>query len=566
MKKFFKVFFITVGVLATLFFILFILLIMNLGTLLQDKTVALKSNQYLKIDLSKPIPEMPVEEMDRIFNKSKYNFYQCLDAIHKAGKNDKIIGIYLKVTNSTLGWAQSEELVRALQEFKKEKKPVYAYFDDVSDKEYVLASVADKVYCSPQALVFLDGLNAQMAFYKDMFKKIGIEFQTVRHGKYKSAVEPFVQNTISQENRQMITDMLMSISKDYKSMIQSNRKLDSLDTIVANGPYLLIDEIKKLNLVDSVVLEDNFYDAIGIDKKNVISIEDFINVPSPIKVTSDKKIALVLAEGDIISGKRKKEMITDQGLITDLKKAFEDKNIAGIVLRVNSPGGSGGASDNIWQYIEAHKSEKPLVVSMGNLAASGGYYISMNSQKIFSDRTTLTGSIGVFFLKPILTGLMDKLDLTIVSINTDPHADFFASVDTLKSYEKEKITQYIDVFYDQFISNVGAGRKKSKEQIDSIGQGRVWTGSQAQSNGLVDEIGGMMEAIAEAKKLAGIPEGETVNVMMLPVPRDIINQFMDEELGDFLSQITYVRLLKDVVDMKTRGEIMTRLPYRIDVE
>ncbi|MBP7461287.1 MAG: S49 family peptidase, partial [Candidatus Delongbacteria bacterium] len=443
MKKFFKVFFITVGVLATLLFVLFIVLIMNLGTWLQDKPVTLSSNQYLKIDLSKSIPEMPVEEMDRLISKSKYNFYQCIQAIDHAGKNDKIIGIYLRLSSSSLGWAQTEELTRALKEFKTHQKPVYVYFEYVSDKEYMLASVADKVYCSPQALVFLDGLNAQLTFFKDMFKKVGIEFQTIRHGKYKSAVEPFVQNTISEENRRMITEMLMSISRDCKSVIQSNRPLENLESIVAEGPYLLVDEIRKLNLVDSVVLEEDIYQVIGIDKKDLISVDEFIKAPSPVKITSDKKIALVLAEGDIMSGKRKKNMITDQALIGDLKKAYEDKNVAGIVLRINSPGGSGGASDNIWQYIEAHKNEKPLVVSMGNLAASGGYYIAMNSRKIYSSHTTLTGSIGVFFLKPVLTGLMDKLDLNTVSINTDPHADFFATVDTLKSYEKEKLTQYI---------------------------------------------------------------------------------------------------------------------------
>jgi len=562
MKKFFKIFFITMGVLATLFLILMIVAVSVLSRYIADKPVSLTDNQVLKITLNKSIPEMPVEELDRMLKVSDYSFYDLLRAVKLAEAHEKIQGVFIKIEAPSLGWAQTQELVSALKSLREKGKKVWVYYDFVTDKEYVLASVADQIYCAPQAITLFDGLNANMVFFKGMLKKVGIEFETIRHGKFKSAVEPFVNDDISPENRMMMSEFLTSLTDQYLAAIQENRQFENVRQLMDEGPYLITGDALAKQLVDSCVIGEEIYKAAGFSKKDCIGVVQFLKAAGA-SHGKGQKIALVTAEGEISSGKSKRNILGDATLIENLKKAFEAENVASIVLRINSPGGSGGASDNVWQFIEEHKAEKPVVVSFGNIAASGGYYIAMNSHKIIAEPTTLTGSIGVFFLRPVVRGLFNKLDLKTVSIKSAPNAGFLASPDAMNDYEEMKVTQMIENFYDQFITKVATGRNKSKEAIDSIGQGRIWTGSQALDIGLIDQYGGLMVALREAANLGGIDKTEELNVWVLPEARDIITQIMDE---DFFSSVKIISSWMELDESINRGEVMMRLPYEVSIE
>ena len=568
MKKFFNVFFVVLGIIFTLLIILVIVLAINLSSLMKPEEVSVEPNSILKIDLPLFLPEKPVSEIDRILRKSRYNFFDVIKSIEKAKKLPQVKGILLNIDFSGISFAQMEEIGKELNKFKSSGKKVYAYFKNGGDKEYYLASFADKLYCNPQSIIMLNGLYANLIFFTNTFKKIGIEFETVKHGKYKSAVEPFVNNKISKYNKEMVLDIINSVYSVYSKEIAKNRNIKNIDRLIDNGPYLSPDGLVESNLVDSILTNDELETFFKDNKYKFITLAKFLRVKDPIKYDYKNKISVVFAEGQIVGGKKKEGFITDEGTIKILKKLYKNDRVKAIVLRVNSPGGSGSASDNIWAYIEKLKKKKPVIVSMGAVAASGGYYISMNANRIFADKMTITGSIGVFFLMPVYKGLYDKLDLKSYYFKTSPNATFLSTENRLTDEERAKMQKYIDKFYDTFITKAAKGRNMKKEEIDDIGQGRVWIGIRAKEIGLVDEFGGLTDAIAYAKKLAKIPEGVNPKLDIYPKPKKLIAQLLEEDflLSSKILNSKLGRFLMNVKELSEKEEIKALMPYTIEIK
>ncbi len=563
MKNFFKILFISLGVVFCILIIAIIAIFSAVRSGIDNPVYKLKNGQVLEISIAGEIPELPPEEMEKLISKNSYCFYELLSSIRRAAEYDEIKGIYLNFTGASPGWAQTEELVKELNYFKSRGKEIWAYFDYMDDCGYSLASAADRIYCSKNAILLLDGLSANIMFYKDTLKKIGIEFEAVRHGKYKSAVEPFTLSDISRENREMLTVYLNSISKNYTGLISRNRKIKNIENIINKGPFLITKELKDRKLVDDICIEEEVFLRSGFSREDLVSISDFLKVPEKIPFDQKNRIALIIAEGEILGGRTAgKGIINDRALIKDLKTAFDDVRVKALVLRINSPGGSGSASDNIWQFIESQKKKKPLIVSMGDFAASGGYYIGMSGKKIFADRNTTTGSIGVFFIRPLLEGLYEKIGLNVVRIKTAPNAGFFTQKNRFTEQQREKVQNFIDDFYSDFVNKAAKGRGKKYEEIEALAGGRIWSGSQAKENGLIDFIGGIIDALEAAKK-AGDMENKNPAIDIYPESRPLIEQLFDRNLylkGDISKLARYAGGLKE------KGEAKLIMPYTLELD
>lgn len=521
--------FILVNVVASILGIIFLLAIV--GSTMSSSKTTVPDNAVLSLTFNAPIQERgqdnPLEDLDLgQYSQTVIGLDDILNVIDKAANDDKIKGISLNIRQLAASPATLSEIRDALLAFKESGKFVLAYSDNYSQSNYYLSSVADSVFLNPQGEIDIHGLAFQSMFYKGLIDKLDIDVQVVKCGKFKSAVEPYLLDKMSDANREQMTVLAESMWGKIKSDIATARKIsvEQIDSIANNLLISKASDALELGLVDKIAYSNEYYytikKIIGIEADetlNLVSYNDYkknisSDITSNISISSKDKIAVIYAVGSIIDGKGNMTTIGSETLSREIRRAYKDKDVKAIVLRVNSPGGSALASDIIWSEIECAKAAgKKVVTSMGDYAASGGYYISCNSDAIVAQPNTLTGSIGVFGLIPnIQECLKNKLGITIDVAKTNDHADAFTGMRRLTEEEYTHLQNSVDIVYGTFLSRVAEGRNLTVAQVDSIGQGRVWTGSDALKIGLVDQLGTMKDAIALAAQMAGLSDYDLV--------------------------------------------------------
>ena len=510
-----------------LFFILFAVIIAAVGSSVEsDDVVQVKDNSVIELDIATVKADyggkVTYKDFGMLDSEPKDGLFDVLNAIDEAKKDDRIKGITLTNTNSALGIAQSKALRDKLEEFKKTKKFVVAYSDALSQTNYYLNSVADTLYLNPVADLEFKGLSSEVMFFKDFQEKTGITMEVIRHGKYKSAVEPFLANEMSPANREQITALLTSVWSNMVADISASRNIpvDSLNSIANNLSARTAELAKQVKLIDKIGYEDEYRNGIKkalkvnkTEEYNSIDILDYVSATHLNALLSDAtdKIAIIYAQGEITGGEGDVNVIGEKAMRESFKAALEDDNVKSIVLRVDSPGGSALTSELIWREVELAKLKKPVVVSMGNYAASGGYYISCGANRIFAEAGTITGSIGVFGVLPNFTKLSNNMGIHTEQVNTHTNAAGYSVFTPLQDNTREVIQQSIEQIYGTFVNRVATGRKMTPEAVDALAQGRVWTGADALKNGLVDEIGGLDDAIKYAAKLGKTTKYTTQN-------------------------------------------------------
>lgn len=563
-------------------FLIFIFFIFIASLMGSPDEIIVKPNSVLKLDLTTSIKDYAPKDTNPLaeileLNDQKLALNKILNAIDNAKTDANIKGINIRTVYVNAGIAQTQAIRNKIEEFKKSGKFVYAYNDFFDQKSYYLSSVADSVFVNPVGMVDFKGLSTEILYYKDFEDKYGVKMEVIRHGKYKSAVEPYLTNKMSEANREQTVSFLKSIWSEMTGDISRSRKIsiEKLNEIADNSNGRNADLAKESNLIDAVIYEDEYKDklkSIVASKVNTISIQDYIKSGKGRKSSLAKnKIAVIYAQGQIMYGEGNEDII-GQGIINKaIKKARKDKSVKAIVLRVNSPGGSALASELIWRELELTKKEKPLVVSMGNLAASGGYYIACNADKIIAEPTTITGSIGVFGMIPNISKLTDKLGINAEQVSTNSSANYsvFEPIDE-KFYKVTK--EGVEQIYNVFVTRVANGRGLKFDEVDKIAQGRVWTGKQALENGLIDALGSLDDAIEMAASIANVDDYRVRNYPNYK--KDIKESFKfspfaklskEELLKEALGEENY-RLYDNINQIKNIKGIQARIPFIFEVK
>jgi len=567
------------------FFMLFFFGIVFIAAIFGSDTevVEVKNNSVIELNLEHIKNDYAGKYKDPwmtiLADGEKVGLSDVIDAIEKAKTDDDIKGISILNNNSELGIAQSKALRDALESFKKSGKFIMAYANSYSQKEYYLNSVANTIYMNPVGDLDFKGLSAEMMFFKDFQDKTGIKMEVIRHGKYKSAVEPFLDNKMSDANREQISELLNSVWNSVTADISKSRNISVAKlNEIANGLLARTPEMAKSEkLVDVVAYEDVYHNAIRkilkVDKDDDYNKVDVLEYTRKMSTTSTDfdikdKIAIIYAQGEIMSGEGDVNTIGEGSMRRSLMEARKDKNIKAIVLRIDSPGGSALTSDLIWREIELTKKVKPVVVSMGNYAASGGYYIACNANKIFAENNTITGSIGVFGILPNFTQLATKIGLHSEQVKTHENSAEYSPFLPLDEKFKAVTLEGVEHIYKTFVAHVAQGRKMTFAQVDSIAQGRVWSGSQALKIGLVDKIGGLDDALKEAASLAKIKSYKTQN---FPEFEKDINDLL-ENLPFAKSKESYIkeelgeetfRIMEQIKRMQSQKGVQAIMPFEI---
>ncbi|MCK5857563.1 MAG: signal peptide peptidase SppA [Bacteroidales bacterium] len=588
MKNFIKYTFASMlGTLITFFVALFIIIgIISALSAGEEKVVTVKDNSVLKLKLGKSLtdrqPANPLAKYGLGDDDDLVGLNRILQVLKAAKSDSKIKGIYIDTRNIPGGGIASYEALRkALIDFKSEGKFIYAYGEYYSQKDYYIASVADKVVLNPVGAVDFKGLAAQIMFFKKAMEKLEVEMQIIRgpNNKFKSAVEPFMYDQMSAANKEQTSKFLSSIWGAMVNDIAISRKLsvDQLqqiaDSLWSASPIKALE----IGLVDMVAYQDQFkeelmkkLDVSDEKKYHEISLTDYATTVNKVDNIGEKgKIAVIYAVGEIVSGEGDDNIIGSDRIAKAVLKARKDSSVKAIVLRVNSPGGSALASEVMWRELVLAKEVKPIVVSMGNYAASGGYYISCMANKIYAEPTTITGSIGVFGMLPNLKNFLNnRLGITFDGVNTNANSSMGGIAQPLTPFQYKVIQDGVVDIYSAFINHVAEGRNMTAEQVDAIGQGRVWSGIDAVKIGLVDELGGLDEAVAEAAKLAGIdayriserPElKDPIEEMIKKMGGNVKASVIEDELGASFKYYEYIK------KMQAMEGFQTRLPYFIEI-
>jgi protease-4 len=578
--KFFLASFVALIVFSILAFFFMLMVFARLASS-GDKVVT-GSNAVVVVDLSQGLREQRVEDPLRTFlsddPSQEPGLFDAVRLIRKAATDDNVKGLYLKADGNGNGYASSEEIRRAIVEFRKSKKFVYAYAETLTQNAYYLASAADKVYLHPKGFIDFAGFSITMMYLKGTLEKLEIQPQIFYNGKFKSATEPLRETKMTEANRIQTTAFLGDLYADFLLRISEARKIDTatLHRYANEGLIMEPSDADKYKLVDGLKYNDQVMDEIkrslglsGDEKVNFVSLNRYFSA-NPLYESSGN-VALIYADGDIVSGSNGEDQIASEDYVKVIREVRQDKDIKAIVFRVNSPGGSALASESIWRELSLARKTKPVVVSMGNYAASGGYYISCMADSIFAEPNTLTGSIGVFAIVPNMQGFFNnKLGITFDGVKTGEFADAGNTTRPLTDKEKALFQRSVDTIYATFKQRVVDGRKLSQAVVDSISQGRVWTGVQAQKMGLVDRLGGIQSAVDCAAKMANIPE---VKISAYPKPKNTLDRFMKsiggtkagmlkEELGADYAFYQTVKKLRAL----TTGEVQAKLPYSMVIE
>lgn len=542
---------------------------------------------YDMSDRSNEMPEFVVSKFDF---KDEIGLNQALEYIKAARDDDRIRGIYLRMDAFAPGMATIETLRNAIIDFRESGKKVIAYGEMVGQKQYYLATAADEIYINPNGVFVFKGFSSQIVFLKNALDRLGIEMQIFRVGKFKSAIEPFTREEMSEENRQQVRSYLNSVYHHFLSNIGGERDLapEFLDSVANNLLAINPVEAERQGLIDGTIYEDEllqmfddeFLEKDGDDENGddreiqYIKLKDYIKALNGEDRDEDAddaeagQIAVVFAEGDIVDGNDKKNAIGSYAYAETLRKLRKDDDIKAVVLRVNSPGGSALASDVIWREMTLLKEAKPVVVSMGNLAASGGYYIACPADHIFAEPNTLTGSIGVFGILPNFKNLFnEELGITFDTVKTAEYADMPNLFRPVSTREREIIQQEVDNIYDQFLLRVGEGRDMDTAQVKGLAQGRVWTGLQAVENGLADQVGGLQEAIDYAAEMAELETYQTTSYPKIQTLWEQIEKmlkgegmeknYMKSQLGEYYNYFQYIKSISE------QPSVQMRLPYEV---
>lgn len=581
MKQFFKFMFASMlGIILT--FVLFLILFIGIiSSITKKEIVTVPQNSILHIKLDKKIfdraQKNPIDFFDimKMDVSKNLGLTEILKNIEKAKNDNKIKGLYLDLSNINAGFATIEEIRNQLIDFKKSNKFIISYSDYYSQKAYYLSTVSDKIYLNPEGTIDFKGINAEILFFKGLLSKLDVDIQIVRHGKYKSAVEPFMLDKMSKANKEQTTTFVNSLwNKMLKGISETrNINIENLNTIADNLSLQNADDALKYNFIDKKIYKDELFSAlrtkIGLSsesKLKFISMSKYSDAPETIKKTFTKdRIAVIYAQGNIVYGKGSEQTIGSEEISKAIRKARLSKKVKAIVLRVNSPGGSSLASEIIWRELLLAKKAKPVVASYGDYAASGGYYISCPADKIIASPNTITGSIGVFGIIPNFKNFFNKkLGLTFDNVKTNENSGFISVNRPMTSYERNLVEKNIEETYSTFVNHVVDSRNMTFEEVDNIGQGRVWTGTNAKEIGLIDDFGGLNRAIDIAAEMANI---KNYRILSLPYQKDPLTIIIEELSGNSKSSILeselgekykYLVYLENLLQVKG---VQARLPF-----
>lgn len=552
------------------------------------KSEPIKDNTVLHLKLNYPVGERTNDDPFANFNPSDFSTDKKLGlndlktCIKAAKTDDKIKGIYLDFDAVSMGSASAEELREALVDFRSGGKFIYSYSENMSQKAYYLASAGDKIYVDPMGGVEFKGLSAGFMSFKSAMDKLGLKAVILRpdSNKFKSAVEPFFLEKMSPENRAQTSLFINSVWDEMLAEISESRKISvqNLDLIADSLTAFENDGALSSKLIDKSAFRSEFYadlkKLMGLnetDKLPMVSPENYLARAKELSLkTSKNKIAILYANGDIVNGKGDESSIGSTSMSETLKKIREDESIKALVLRINSPGGSAQASEIMWHEINLTKAKMPVIVSMGDYAASGGYYIACNADTIVADATTLTGSIGVFGLLVNTKVLFEEnLGLKSDTVNTNPNADFFNTNRDLSDIEQRILNKSVNKTYQTFLQRVADGRGMTTEQVDRIAQGRIWSGKTAKEIGLVDVLGGLDVAIDIAAKKSGLSEYE---IAEYPKQENSLERIFNKKTDEVVERVAadylgdHIRLVKYVKSLRLKSGVQARIPYSVEIQ
>jgi len=568
------------GIVMGMFFI-FIALISN-----AEEGVVVKADSILELRFTTPIMDYTGKDETSPFAglwDEEMGLDDIIHAIKVAKEDSKIKGISLTTSFLQAGVAQTREIREALLDFKSSGKFILAHSDFYTQKDYYLASVADEIYLNPVGALDFKGLFTEVLYFKDFQEKTGIKMEVIRHGKYKSAVEPFLSNTMSPENRLQIQELITSIWDVIVTDVSASRNITPqnlniiADTLGGRTPKYAVAS----GLIDGDLHFDEYENlvrdkmGVGDDTElNYVELAEYVHLANREKIyTGSDKVAIIYAQGEILYGEGGRDFL-GQGLMLDaLQKAKENSNIKAIVLRIDSPGGSALVSDIIWHEIKLTKEVKPVVVSFGNVAASGGYYIGVAGDKIFAEPTTITGSIGVFGTIPNINELAGNIGINAEQVGTNKNSVDYSLFEPLSDSFRDVVQEGIEDTYNTFLQRVAEGRNMSLAQVDSLAQGRVWSGVDAQAIGLVDELGDLDDAIAAAAEMAGL---EGFGIRKYPKYKSDFERFMDD-LGGMKAKwgesalkqeigADAYQILKEFKQASEQKGIQARMPFSLNIK
>ena len=571
------------GIVLSVFLFFLIGVISIFGIVASSETeTPVKSNSIMFLDLNGNLIERSEDNPFTQFFGDDFNTYgldDILTAIKKAKETDEIKGIYLQASFLNTSFASLEEIRNALLDFKESGKFIVAYADNYTQGLYYLSSVADKIMLNPQGSIDWKGLASQPIFYKDLLQKLGIEMQIFKVGTYKSAVEPFISTEMSPANREQVTAFVNSIWNKLLSDVSSSREIPT-DSLNAYADRMLMyhpaKEFIDCKMVDTLVYKDGVRNYLkqllqleDDDNVRTLNLSEMVNIKKNVpKDKSGNIVAVYYAYGDI-DNMNDNEAIVSKKVIKDLRKLREDDNVKAVVMRVNSPGGSAFGSEQIWNEVRLLKEKKPVIVSMGDYAASGGYYISCAADSIVAQPTTLTGSIGIFGMMPNVKGLTDKIGLNFDIVKTNKFSDLGALGRGLNSDEQALIQMSINNGYKLFVTRCANGRNMSIEDIEKIAEGRVWTGEKAKEIGLVDELGGLDRAIEIAVNKAGI---ENYTIITHPAKEDFFSSLMNKKTSDYINSKLencfgdYYKGFSFIKNLEKTDFMQARMPFDLNVK
>jgi protease IV len=584
MNSFFKIFFaslLAIFVFSILAFFIFLGFISGLATPEKVKTGA---KAVLVVDLAQPFMEIGVENpIGDLFEKDHFNtpsLYEAVRLIKYAKQDSTVKGLYIKCGLNNNGFGTSEEIRNAIAEFKSSGKFVYAYGDVITQGGYFVGNIADKIYCNPKGNVDWRGYGVQMAYLKGLLDKLEIQPQIFYAGKFKSATEPLREKSMTDANREQLTSLLNDMYGHFLMQTAAARKTDTatLHALSINSKIQFAEDALRYNLVDGLKYDDEVQDEIKAklsigksDKINFVALGKYAKAVE-YKRTGRERITVIYAQGDIIDGKGDRDLIGSETYRDLVRKARLDKDVKAIVFRINSGGGSSLASENVWRELTMARKDKPVVVSFGDVAASGAYYITCNADSIFAQPNTITGSIGVFSILPNMQKFFNnKLGITFDQVKTAPDADIYSVNKPLTESQKQFLQNSVDSIYMDFKERVAQGRKKDINYIDSIAQGRVWSGTKGLQLGLVDRIGGLSDAIECAARMAKVTD---YRLREYPEPHNILDVILGNyqkesrvaaikaELGeDGMKTYSTIKRVKNMI-----GVTQARIPFDFTIE
>ena len=560
---------------------------------------SVENNSVLVLRLSGDLPDYtPEEPMAKLLGiPQQQSFSNVMTQLRKAKIDNRIGGVVLDIDFPQIGWGKADELRDAVKEFRASGKPAYAYMEIGTNREYYLATSADKIFLQPPGDLYVNGFAAEAMFYKGSLDKLGIETDVIQiREKYKNAPDQYTKKEMGEGQREVINAVINEYYGRMANAIVESRKKNAadIDALIDNAPYNAT-QAKEVGLIDDALYRDQVYDAMKSqlgykqdDKLRTISGTQYRDIPSDsLGLNNGQRVAVIYAAGAINIGHSSNspiggQMVGSDTIVKAVNDAASDSSIKAIVLRVDSPGGSALASDLMWKAIEDAKAKKPVVVSMSDVAASGGYYISCNANKIVAEPSTITGSIGVFMGKPVLRGFYDWLGVSNQYVMKGKNAGIFRESEHWTDDERKKMQDSANhIYYDSFVPKVAAGRNKPAEAVDQIGGGHVWTGTQAKENGLIDEFGGLERAIQIAKELANLPADKDVRRIVFPEPRPWLESFFgtDDDSTDLQSQKiqetianTFPKEARDafkysaLFDRMSQGDAMLMMPFELKIK